>query len=64
MLVFQQVMALGGCLLVVSALCLVILPAEGWMVPQPKKNVWMTLANVTHQDTLYLSIANPDNPLC
>lgn len=33
----------------------------GWKIPpQPKQNVWVTLAEATHQDTLYLSVYNPE----
>lgn len=39
-----------------------MLLADGWMVPQPKQNVWVTLANITNQETLGLSVASPDNP--
>ncbi|KAL2310238.1 hypothetical protein Nmel_006486 [Mimus melanotis] len=36
--------------------------AATWPVNQPKTNVWVTLANVTGQDTLFLATASPDNP--
>ncbi|RMC19404.1 hypothetical protein DUI87_04014 [Hirundo rustica rustica] len=38
-----------------------LLLADGWTVPQPKQNVWVTLANITNQETLCLSVASPDN---
>nr|XP_025964554.1 uncharacterized protein LOC112988330 [Dromaius novaehollandiae]XP_025964555.1 uncharacterized protein LOC112988330 [Dromaius novaehollandiae] len=47
----------SGYFLAISA-CLV----QGWIVPQPKENVWVTLANVTGQDTICLSTATPQNP--
>ena len=33
-----------------------------WVPPQPKTNVWVTLANLTGQDFICLSIASPGNP--
>lgn len=32
-----------------------------WPVNQPKTNVWITLANLTGQDTLCLAMASPEN---
>ncbi|XP_074713454.1 syncytin-2-like [Strix uralensis] len=54
--------ALAGFLLGVFGLCWNLHQAEGWVVPQPKQNIWVTLANMTHQETLCLSTANPENP--
>ncbi|XP_051640625.1 uncharacterized protein LOC127469851 [Manacus candei] len=58
----QRVIALVGYLPGVFVLCLMILPVNGWMVPQPKQNVWVTLVEMIHQETLCLSLANPENP--
>lgn len=33
-----------------------------WPVNQPKPNVWITLANLTGQDTLCLATASPEKP--
>lgn len=47
-------------------LCLLaLLPfiCTAWPVDQPKTNVWITLANVTKQDTLCLATIPPENPL-
>ena len=33
-----------------------------WVPPQPKTNVWVTLANLTGQDFICLSIVSPGNP--
>lgn len=33
-----------------------------WIVLQPKQNVWKTLANITKQEILCLSVASPSNP--
>lgn len=33
-----------------------------WPVDQPKKSVWITLANATKQHTLFLATASPENP--
>lgn len=33
-----------------------------WPVNQAKTNVWITLANLTGQDTLCLATASPENP--
>ncbi|XP_077638722.1 uncharacterized protein LOC144246146 [Lonchura striata] len=37
--------------------------ADGWVVPQPKENVWITLAKSLQQDNLCLAMGNVDNPL-
>ena len=38
--------------------------AQGYLFPHtlPKVNVWVTLANITGQDTLCLATASPNNP--
>lgn len=33
-----------------------------WVVPQPKQNIFVMLANITKQDMMCLSIASPGNP--
>jgi len=33
-----------------------------WVLPQPKINVWASLANLTGPDSICLSIASPGNP--
>lgn len=35
---------------------------QSGILPQPKENVWVTLANVTGQNSLSLSTATPNNP--
>lgn len=38
-------------------------PGDGiWILPAPKENIRVTLANKTGQDTLCLSLATPGNP--
>ncbi|OWK52528.1 Pol polyprotein [Lonchura striata] len=37
--------------------------ADGWVVPQPKENIWITLAKSLQQDNLCLAMGNVDNPL-
>ncbi|RMB97121.1 hypothetical protein DUI87_26405 [Hirundo rustica rustica] len=39
------------------------LPTIGWLVPQPKANVWATLTREMGQDHICLSAASEDNPL-
>ncbi|RMC21566.1 hypothetical protein DUI87_02433 [Hirundo rustica rustica] len=39
------------------------LPVDGWVVPQPKANVWATLAKVMNQDHICLSATSANNPL-
>ena len=36
--------------------------SEEWMIQQPKQNVWVTLANITHQEAICLSVATPESP--
>ena len=62
MLVFPQMPVLAGFLLGVFGLDWNLPQGEGWVVSQPKQNVWVTLANMTHQDTLWLATASPENP--
>ncbi|RMC04684.1 hypothetical protein DUI87_17854 [Hirundo rustica rustica] len=38
-------------------------PVSGWLVPQPKANVWATLARAMGQDHICLSATSADNPL-
>lgn len=33
-----------------------------YIPPQPKTNVWVTMANLTGQDTICLVLSSPDNP--
>ncbi|XP_052523188.1 uncharacterized protein LOC128072973 [Tympanuchus pallidicinctus] len=33
-----------------------------WMPPQPKQNVWVTIANQTGQEVLCLAMSSPSNP--
>lgn len=37
--------------------------ADSWVVPQPKENVWVTLAKSLQQDNLCLAMGNVDNLL-
>ncbi|XP_072782670.1 uncharacterized protein [Taeniopygia guttata] len=37
--------------------------ADGWIVQQPKENVWVTLAKSLQQDNLCLAMGSVDNPL-
>ncbi|RMC03808.1 hypothetical protein DUI87_19561 [Hirundo rustica rustica] len=39
------------------------LPVDGWVVPQPKANVWATLAKAMNQDHICLSATSANNPL-
>ncbi|RMC00376.1 hypothetical protein DUI87_22984 [Hirundo rustica rustica] len=50
---------LGICI----ALYIACLPIAGWVIPQPKANVWATLARAMGQDHICLSAASADNPL-
>lgn len=36
---------------------------DTWIVPQPRKNVWVTLAHALQQDHLCLSTSAAENPL-
>ncbi|RMC00161.1 hypothetical protein DUI87_22762 [Hirundo rustica rustica] len=38
-------------------------PVSGWLVPQPKANVWVTLARAMGQDHICLPATSADNPL-
>lgn len=33
-----------------------------WVPPQPKTNIWVTLANLTNQEAICLSLSSPGNP--
>ncbi|XP_049650032.1 uncharacterized protein LOC126035463 [Accipiter gentilis] len=55
-------LVLAGFLLGVFGLYWNLPQGEGWVISQPKQNVWVTLANMTHQDTLCLATATPENP--
>lgn len=50
------------CLLLVSW---ILLPSEvvAWIVPQPKANVWVTLAKAPQQDHMRLSMGSVTDPL-
>lgn len=50
------------CLLLVSW---ILLPSEvvAWIVPQPKANVWVTLAKALQQDHMCLSMGSVNDPL-
>ena len=61
MLVSLRMPALAGFLLGVFSLCWNLHQGEGRVIPEPKQNVWVTLANMTHQEALCLSTANPEN---
>ncbi|RMB93983.1 hypothetical protein DUI87_29570 [Hirundo rustica rustica] len=39
------------------------LPVDGWVVPQPKANVWATLAKAMNQDHICLLATSANNPL-
>ncbi|RMC06403.1 hypothetical protein DUI87_15837 [Hirundo rustica rustica] len=39
------------------------LPVDGWVVPQPKANVWATLAKAMNQDHICLSATSANNHL-
>ncbi|RMC10221.1 hypothetical protein DUI87_13022 [Hirundo rustica rustica] len=45
---------------VTLSLCL---PVDGWLVPQPKANVWATLVKAMGQDHICLSATSADSPL-
>ncbi|XP_064265992.1 uncharacterized protein LOC135294539 [Passer domesticus] len=42
---------------------LLVLPSMPWVVPQPRKNVWRTLADALGQDSLCLTTASAADPL-
>ncbi|RMC01175.1 hypothetical protein DUI87_22266 [Hirundo rustica rustica] len=50
---------LGVCL----TICCLCLPSTGWIIPQPKTNVWATLARSMGQDHICLTAASADDPL-
>ncbi|XP_036262114.1 uncharacterized protein LOC118701547 [Molothrus ater] len=35
---------------------------QAWAPPQPKTNIWVTLATLTKQETICLSLSSPGNP--
>lgn len=41
----------------------IIPPSTEWGIPQPRKNVWVTLANALQQDHMCLSMAAASDPL-
>lgn len=49
-------------LLIQCSLLNTLLLSNSWVDPQPKQNIWVTLANVTQQEMLCLSVASPGNP--
>lgn len=38
-------------------------PAGSWIVPQPRENIWVTVAKTSQQDNLCLSMGSVDSPL-
>ncbi|XP_064288726.1 uncharacterized protein LOC135307972 isoform X2 [Passer domesticus] len=52
-----------GPFFIMISLLLMIHPADPWIVPQPKANVWRTLAQAMGQDHLCLSTASAADPL-
>lgn len=46
----------------ITFLCFIPCRLLAWTVIQPRTNVWIPLANLTHHDTLCLSTATPSNP--
>lgn len=55
-------MAFKGFLLTVFGIFGTQLVTNALVLHQPKQNPWITLANITRQETLCLSEASPDNP--
>lgn len=55
-------MAFKGPLLIVFGIFGSQLLTNALVLHQPKHNLWVTLANITRQETLCLSVASPDNP--
>lgn len=51
-----------GILRLVQAVLLLQL-LDAWIVPQPCKNVWVTLAHALQQDHLCLSTSAAENPM-
>ncbi|XP_058276287.1 uncharacterized protein LOC120752461 [Hirundo rustica] len=37
--------------------------AAAWIIPQPRQNIWVTLAQTFQQENIYLSTASTDNPM-
>ncbi|RMB91441.1 hypothetical protein DUI87_32233 [Hirundo rustica rustica] len=58
-LVLRKLHLLLGILLLASLAA----PVTGWLVPQPKANVWATLARAMGQDHICLSATSADSPL-
>ncbi|XP_077641340.1 uncharacterized protein LOC144246713 [Lonchura striata] len=58
-------MSISTFLLIVWFQGMVIYPStvDAWIVPQPKKNVWVTLAQALQQDHMCLSTASAENPM-
>ncbi|RMC19209.1 hypothetical protein DUI87_03814 [Hirundo rustica rustica] len=50
-------------LLDICLLASLIAPVAGWLVPQPKANVWAALARAMGQDHICLSATSADNLL-
>ncbi|KAM9591460.1 uncharacterized protein ACIBXB_006253 [Morphnus guianensis] len=58
----RKMPVLAGFLLGVFGLYWNLPQGEGWVVSQPKQNVWVTLADMIHQDTTCFATASPENP--
>ncbi|XP_077644184.1 uncharacterized protein LOC144247421 [Lonchura striata] len=58
-------MSISTFLLIVWFQGMAIYPStvDAWIVPQPKKNVWVTLAQALQQDHMCLSTASAQNPM-
>ncbi|XP_072778827.1 uncharacterized protein [Taeniopygia guttata] len=58
-------MSISTFLLIVWFQTMAIYPCtvNAWIVPQPKKNVWVTLAQALKQDHMCLSTASAENPM-
>nr|XP_041570811.1 uncharacterized protein LOC116808529 [Taeniopygia guttata] len=58
-------MSISTFLLIVWFQTMAIYPytVDAWIVPQPKKNVWVTLAQALKQDHMCLSTASAENPM-
>lgn len=50
-------------LLLALWILLTLMPSNAWIVPQPKANMWVTLAQAIGQDYMCLSMANVKDPL-
>ncbi|OPJ86976.1 hypothetical protein AV530_012790 [Patagioenas fasciata monilis] len=46
----------------VAFLMMIAAAAASWMPAQTKTNMWITLANMTNQDSICLAMACPENP--